>query len=217
MKNTISCLKKNTRLSLLIALAASLLASGVWLAPRVVASMTEEKGKKAEDKEGNKPPEWLIRARRVRRQMHGLESSDRKDKNKPSGANGAAVNDFTERLVEQPEELVSPFDFSPDRLFNLIFGPISGNPREAYDEPREAARHFIKKRLPEGEKELPVEKYFEAQDRMRGMRYFSTALDRLVSNRENFSAPLDRVEVDPNAATWTPLGRAISAVARARF
>src|SRR5262245_12030029 len=206
MKNTISCLKKNTRLSLLIALAASLLASGVWLAPRVVASMTEEKGKKAEDKEGNKTPEWLIRARRVRRQMHGLESSDRKDKNKPSGANGAAANDFTERLVEQPEEFVSPFDFSPDRLFNLIFGPISGNPREAYDEPREAARHFIKKRLPEGEKELPVDKYFEAQERMRGMLYFSTALDRQVSDRENFSAPLNRFEHDPNTATWTPLG-----------
>src|SRR5262245_62094714 len=203
MKNTFTRLKNNTRLFMLIALAAGILMAGVRLAPRAVASMTEEKGKKSEAKEVNKAPGWLIRARRVRRQMNRLDSSDRK---KSSGAIGVASNEFPVREIQPPDEFISPFDFSPDRLFKYIYGQTSDNPREAYDEPREAARHFTRKRLPEGEKELPVEKYFEAQERMRGMRHFSTALDRLVSTRENFSAPLDRVEADPNQATWTPLG-----------
>src|SRR5262245_58072594 len=206
MKNTITRLKNNTRLILPITLAACLLMTGVYLAPHAVASMTEEKGKKSESKEENKTPEWLVRARRARRQMKGLETSERK---KGSGARAAATNELAERQAEQTEEFISPFDFSPDRLFKYIFGQKSGNSSrvgEAYDEPREAARHFIKKRLPEGEKELPVDKYFEAQERMRGMLYFSTALDRQVSDRENFSAPLNRFEHDPNTATWTPLG-----------
>src|SRR5262245_13573184 len=37
------------------------------------------------------------------------------------------------------------------------------------DEPDEAMRYFLQKRLPEGERELPVEKYFEAQEQMRQM------------------------------------------------
>src|SRR5262245_52796041 len=203
MKNAITRLNKHTRLFLPIAMAASLLMIGVWLSPLSVASRIEEKGKKSENKEVNKTPEWLIRARRVRRQMNRLETSERK---KSSGPGSAASNEFAVRQVEQPDEFISPFDFTPDRLFKYIYGQTSDGPREAYDEPREAARHFTRKRLPEGERDLPVEKYFEAQERMRGMRHFSTALDRSVSNRENLSAPLDRVEFDPNQATWTPLG-----------
>src|SRR5215510_2448495 len=200
MQNTFARLKNSARLFLLITLAASLLLTGVWLAPRAVASITEEKGKKSEANEANKAPEWLIRARRARRLKNGLEPSERKGQSKSSDP----VNNFAERRLEQPDD--NPFDFSPERLFNYIFGQTSGSPREAYDEPREAARHFLKKRLPEGERDLPVEKYFEAQERMRGMRHFSTALDRLVSNRENLAAPLERVTLDPNQATWTPLG-----------
>src|SRR5262245_25348989 len=200
MQNTIARLKNNARLFLLMTSAASLLLTGVWLAPRAVASISEDKGKKSEEKEASKAPEWLIRARRARRLKHGLEPSEGKGQSKSSDP----VNNFAERRLEQPDD--NPFDFSPERLFNYIFGQISGNPREAYDEPREAARHFLKKRLPEGERDLPVEKYFEAQERMRGMRHFSTALDRLVSNRENLAAPLERATLDPNQATWTPLG-----------
>src|SRR5262245_51005439 len=183
MKNTFTRLKNNASLVMLIALAAGILMAGVWLAPRAVASRAEEKGKKSEAKEVNKTPEWLIRARRVRRQMNRLESSDRK---KSTGAIAAPSNEFPVREIQPPEEFISPFDFSPDRLFKYIYGQTADNPLEAHDEPREAARHFTRKRLPEGEKELPVEKYFEAQERMRGMRYFSSALGRPVSDRENF-------------------------------
>jgi len=210
MQNLTIRLKNNTRLFLLMTLAASLLMTLAWLLPRASASMTEGKGKKSEGAEANKAPEWLTRARRLRRRMHGLESSDRKGKSGSSDAAAGASRDFIERRVEQPEDSFSPFDFSPSRIFDYVFGQPPDEPREAYDEPRKAAEHFMKKRLPEGERDLPVEKYFEAQEQMRGMQYFSTALGRLVSNRENFSAPLNAAEADPNAAAtnavWTPLG-----------
>src|SRR5262249_55685443 len=202
MQNLIIRLKNNTRLFLLFTLTASLLITGAWLLPRVSASISEDKGKKSEEKEANKGPEWLTRARRLRRQRHGLESSDGKGKSKQQDA----ANDYAERVVEQPEEAVSPFDFSPGRLFIHVFGQTSDKPSGAYDKPREAAKYFLQKRLPEGEKDLPVEKYFEAQEQMRGMRHFSTALDRLVSNRENFSASLNAAEREMASAAWTPLG-----------
>src|SRR5262245_25196553 len=117
MQNMIIRLKNNTRLFLLFTFTASLLITGAWLLPRVSASISEGKGKKSEDKEANKGPEWLTRARRLRRQMHGFESSDRKGASKHQDA----ANDFSERLVEQPTDPVSPFDFSPGRLFIHVF------------------------------------------------------------------------------------------------
>lgn len=206
MQNPDTHLKINTRLFLLITLAASLLATFAWLAPRISASVIEGKGKKSEEKESNKAPEWLMRARRVRRQARGLDTSTGKGSGKATGIVAGPANDIADRRIERSANSLSPLDFSPGRLFDYIFGEKSDISREAYNEPRERAKHFLQKRLPEGEKYLPVEKYFEAQERMSGMQRFSTALGRLVSNRENLRAPLDRAEVDPNAATWTPLG-----------
>jgi uncharacterized protein (TIGR03437 family) len=72
-----------------------------------------------------------------------------------------------------------------------------------FDEPREATAYFVKKRMPEGEKELPVEKYFEAATRMRGMDLFSSALDRPVTGKNHSAAPLNQQAA---AANWTSLG-----------
>ncbi|MGE0126778.1 MAG: hypothetical protein AB7U82_01645 [Blastocatellales bacterium] len=197
MQNPIIRLKNTTRLFLLFIFAASLLMTWVWLSPNASASQREGKGKKSEGKDTNKAPEWLTRARRLRRQMHGFDSPE----GKSAGKRSNAANDFAEHRVDDSEASGNLFDFSPDRIFNYIFG-------QTYDKPREAAQYFVQKRLPEGERSLPIEKYFEAQERMRGMRYFSTALDRVVTGGENFTAPLneaDKSSATPNA-TWTPLG-----------
>jgi hypothetical protein len=69
------------------------------------------------------------------------------------------------------------------------------------DEPDKAIQYFLKKRLPEGETELPVEKYFEAQEAMQQMEVFSTAENRLLSREELKSSP-----EQPRLGTWTPLG-----------
>ncbi len=192
MQKLIVRLKNNTRLLSLSIFAASLLFTGAWLLPQAAASADKEK--KAEGKETKKAPEWLEHARRLRRQMRGIESPERKGR----AARPESGDSFAERPIENPEDLISPFDFSPSRLFNYVFG-------QTYDKPREAAQYFNQKRLPQGEANLPIEKYFEAQERMSGMRHFSTALDRFVTASENLAAPLGG-ESERNAATWSPLG-----------
>ena len=49
---------------------------------------------------------------------------------------------------------------------------------EAYDSPAEAAEFFRLKRLPADASQLPIEKYFEAQEQMRLMPQYSTATAR---------------------------------------
>lgn len=76
---------------------------------------------------------------------------------------------------------------------------------EMFDKPREAAEYFLKKRLPVGEKELPIEKYFEAQEQMRSMPQFSTSLNRFLSTEES-AALRAKSEAESPAAAWTALG-----------
>jgi uncharacterized protein (TIGR03437 family) len=190
-------MKNNTRLFLSITIIAGLLIAGTLLLPRVAASpegMDEGKAKKAEKKEAEKVQDWIERARRLRRRLHGEQASNAKNKAAESRTSTAG-----DSFAERPEPVENPFDFWPQRMFEEIFG-------ETFDQPREATQFFVQKRLPEGEKDLPIEKYFEAQEQMRGMQHFSTALDRLVTNRENLAAPLSVAEAASNAATWTPLG-----------
>ncbi|MEP7336415.1 MAG: hypothetical protein ABI977_01505, partial [Acidobacteriota bacterium] len=75
----------------------------------------------------------------------------------------------------------------------------------AFDKPREGAEFFKKKRLPTGEKDLPIEEYFQAQEQMRQMPQFSTSLNRLLTPAEAASLRLN-AESGTTAAAWTPLG-----------
>ncbi|MBS1791450.1 MAG: hypothetical protein JST85_27305 [Acidobacteria bacterium] len=76
---------------------------------------------------------------------------------------------------------------------------------EAFDKPREAAEYFLKKRLPVGEKEFPIEKYFEAQQQMRSMPQFSTSLNRFLTANESAAYRLKN-ESEFTAAGWSQLG-----------
>jgi len=49
---------------------------------------------------------------------------------------------------------------------------------ERFDQPREALEWYLQKRLPKGEKQLPVERYFEAKEKIKQMKRFSTASRR---------------------------------------
>ncbi|MGH9833544.1 MAG: WD40/YVTN/BNR-like repeat-containing protein [Blastocatellia bacterium] len=73
---------------------------------------------------------------------------------------------------------------------------------EKLDHPAEAAEFFRFKRLPAGEKELPIEKYFEAQERMLRMPQFSTADNRFAPSR----AELKDSPEQQRLGEWTPLG-----------
>jgi hypothetical protein len=56
-------------------------------------------------------------------------------------------------------------------------------PGERFDKPAEAASWYLKKRLPEGEKELPIERYFTALAQIRNMPQYSTALSKIVNTK----------------------------------
>ena len=72
--------------------------------------------------------------------------------------------------------------------------------------PREASQFFLRKRLPKGEKDLPVERYFDAQDQMHKMSVFSTAQDRMLPAGSAVRTPLMAETSSSEAATWTALG-----------
>ncbi|MGH9835465.1 MAG: WD40/YVTN/BNR-like repeat-containing protein, partial [Blastocatellia bacterium] len=71
------------------------------------------------------------------------------------------------------------------------------NPRNPDDTQDAAARFYLQKRLPEGEKEIPVERYPEARQQARRMPRYSTAQSRFLSQAE--------AEAD-SAAAWAELG-----------
>jgi hypothetical protein len=55
--------------------------------------------------------------------------------------------------------------------------------KRAYDEPDKAAEFYLRKRLPDGVQELPVEKYFAAMEQMRHMPQYSLATLQPVPSR----------------------------------
>lgn len=98
-------------------------------------------------------------------------------------------------------ELLAPGQF--DIVENSLgTGLRARDIEERFDEPEAANKYYLFKRLPEGEKELPVEKYFEAQEEMRLMPQYSTALDRRWTSRAEIAAESDQGKL----GAWTALG-----------
>ncbi|HJT67963.1 MAG TPA: hypothetical protein VJ749_16005, partial [Pyrinomonadaceae bacterium] len=55
-----------------------------------------------------------------------------------------------------------------------LFKPEVDADNDRTDQPQEAMDFYLKKRLPKGEKVLPVERYFEAKEKIKKMKRFST-------------------------------------------
>ena len=60
-------------------------------------------------------------------------------------------------------------------------------PKKSFDKPREAQIFFAQKRAPVGETAIPVQRYIEAMDAMRGMPLFSTRANAFVSAADSES------------------------------
>lgn len=80
----------------------------------------------------------------------------------------------------------------------------TGQQREAYDQPGEAAEFYRLKRVPGGEKYVPVERYLAAREQMRRMPRYSTTQNRLLP-AESDAAAESASEANLLGA-WTPLG-----------
>lgn len=68
------------------------------------------------------------------------------------------------------------------RLAALFNGEEEGD-IERFDQPREAIEWYLQKRLPKGEKHLPVERYFAAKEKIKRMKRFSTARNKNLSSQ----------------------------------
>src|SRR6185369_16061925 len=61
---------------------------------------------------------------------------------------------------------------------------------ERFDQPQEALEWYLQKRLPKGEKVLPVERYFQAKEKIKQMKRFSTR------NNKNLPSQTDSNEAE---------------------
>jgi uncharacterized protein (TIGR03437 family) len=72
--------------------------------------------------------------------------------------------------------------------------------RLRYDQPGQAMEFFLRKRAPEGEKNIPIEKYFAARERMKAMPLYSTVRSAFLLQRD------ERLRENEMIGTWSPLG-----------
>lgn len=143
-------------------------------------------------REGSKLKERLLaeRARKFRR--HQPEERKRLD--------DSSVNDERKALRQGPAR--GETESSADSISSIIDETLE----EGFDKPREAAEFFHKKRLASGQKHLPVEKYFEAQEQMSLLPQFSTRLNRFLTKAETAELISNPESATGAAAGWTELG-----------
>jgi len=94
------------------------------------------------------------------------------------------------------------FSFSPDTIASVTLSKLGARGAEPNDEPEEAMKFYLQKRLPEGERDLPVERYLEAKEQMELMPQYSTALGTLLPSRAALAANPEQQKL----GTWTALG-----------
>ncbi|HEV2837365.1 MAG TPA: Ig-like domain-containing protein [Pyrinomonadaceae bacterium] len=112
-------------------------------------------------------------ARKVRPQQQ-RSRTERKDV-KTSSRNKEVARNKRESRREQAarRELIK----RNPRLATVFKGDADEE-MDRFDQPREAIEWYLKKRLPKGERELPVERYFQAKEKIKKMKRFSTARNK---------------------------------------
>jgi len=68
-----------------------------------------------------------------------------------------------------------------------LFKDDSDHDVEREDQPQEALEWYLKKRLPKGERQLPIERYFQAKEKIKQMKRFSTRKNKDMSAPDNSS------------------------------
>ncbi|HKP82310.1 MAG TPA: Ig-like domain-containing protein [Pyrinomonadaceae bacterium] len=68
-----------------------------------------------------------------------------------------------------------------------MFKGEAGDDVQRYVQPRERIEWYLQKRLPKGERQLPVERYFEAKAKIKRMKRFSSARNKTVALQAQFN------------------------------
>lgn len=82
------------------------------------------------------------------------------------------------------------------RLASLFKGE-SEEGIDRFDQPREALEWYLKKRLPKGEKQLPIERYYAAKEKIKKMKRFSTRGNKNLPPAQDSEELLGDGDEDP--------------------
>ena len=151
--------------------------------------------------------------RKDRGSMEKVEQSRRRRRRElmePVARRGAAADRSDDRRYSPLE---SPHGELASKGSDLLSdGPVGllDRIRARYDQPREALRHFLRKRLAAGEKDLSVTRYEAAREQAASMSVYSTAFEREISSAELMTEGNLFRRLDPGAGEqtgiWTQLG-----------
>ena len=124
------------------------------------------------------------------------ENSRQNDRHNQSKAEGSIFNEAKpgQRTTPLANQTTAGEKVVPELLEKAV------RKIQAYDQPGEAAEFYRLKRLPEGETEIPVDRYFVAREHMRLMPQYSSALGRQLPSLAEMK------EAEAESATWTSLG-----------
>ena len=136
------------------------------------------------------------KARRAAATRAPKQSSIIKSEKPDSASTALALGNPAREKFEQAPQNADAFGYG-----ERTDEELRENEGKRADEPDKALQYYLQKRLPAGEKDLPVERYFEAMEEMKLMPLHSTADNRLFSRAELRSAP-----EQPRLGTWMPLG-----------
>jgi len=97
----------------------------------------------------------------------------RKTSRAPVARNDKSKRKSKERTATTRKDGRAPliFDVDRDRL------------ADRFDQPEEAIQWYLEKRLPKGEKYLPVDRYFAAKEKVKRMKRYSTAKGKLMPSQ----------------------------------
>ncbi len=171
-------------------LLSVLAASGIYLSINDASAADKRSTVKAKTARLRKPQRAVISmGARLQKQPRLIEMAE------PLSPNlFALVNPTQEELDEEMHQLSVDGDEDDQEEFEEKL--------KRADEPDKAMEYYLRKRLPAGERDLPVERYFEALAEMQQMSLHSTADNRLFSRAElRRSDPAQQ-----RLGTWTPLG-----------
>ena len=73
---------------------------------------------------------------------------------------------------------------------------------DRFDQPQEALEWYLQKRLPKGAKELPIERYFQAKEKIKNMKRFSTAKNKNLPSQAD-SGDAEELLGDPDFPVGT--------------
>jgi uncharacterized protein (TIGR03437 family) len=140
-----------------------------------------------------------------RKNARKADQTDKKSQPNRSSVNGseaAAIGDGVFTPGKNTDGL-NAFSYDNSSVMELVG---LGSPERAelkpYDEPDKAIEFHRLKRLPEGENEIPIERYLEAKELADRMPQYSTVLERSMPSRLAMAAEPDQGKL----GTWTPLG-----------